>query len=68
MFYLTTLNLAKFLKKTAPAVQEGEDNRESIIALDVWKYSDFLCKNYILNGLDNTLYGRYNSKESAKEL
>ncbi|XP_022871952.1 uncharacterized protein LOC111391042 [Olea europaea var. sylvestris] len=46
----------------------GENNRESIIALDAWKHSNFLCKNYILNALDNTLYGVYSSKESAKEL
>ncbi|XP_022841879.1 uncharacterized protein LOC111365553 [Olea europaea var. sylvestris] len=68
LFYLSTLNLAKFLKETAPTVQERENNRESIIALDTWKHSDFLCKNYILNGFDNTLYGVYSSKESAKKL
>ncbi|XP_022870066.1 uncharacterized protein LOC111389376 [Olea europaea var. sylvestris] len=54
--------------ETAPAVQEGENNRESIIALNAWKHSDILCKNYIINVLDNTLYGVYSSKESAKEL
>ncbi|KAL2525819.1 CCHC-type domain-containing protein [Abeliophyllum distichum] len=55
LFYLTTLNLAKFLNEDLPAIQEGENNRVSLIALDAWKHSDFLCKNYILNGLDNTL-------------
>ncbi|KAL2531653.1 Uncharacterized protein Adt_05004 [Abeliophyllum distichum] len=68
LFYLTTLNLKKFLNEDLPAIQEGENNRASLIALDVWKHSDFLCKNYILNGLDNTLYNVYCSKKSAKDL
>ncbi|XP_022888977.1 uncharacterized protein LOC111404396 [Olea europaea var. sylvestris] len=68
LFYLTTLNLVKFLNEDPPAIQEGKNNRTSLIALDAWKYSDFLCKNYILNGLDNALYGVYCYKKSAKEL
>ncbi|KAL2513209.1 CCHC-type domain-containing protein [Abeliophyllum distichum] len=68
LFYLTALNLAKFLNEDSPAIQEGENNWTSLIALDVWKHSDFLCKNYILNGLDNTLYNVYCSKQSAKDL
>ena len=32
------------------------------------KHSDFLCKNYILNGLDNTLYNVYSSIKIAREL
>ncbi|KAL2465946.1 Retrovirus-related Pol polyprotein from transposon TNT 1-94 [Abeliophyllum distichum] len=62
LFYLTTLNLAKFLNEDLPTIQEGENNQASLIALDAWKHSDFLCKNYILNGLDNTLYSVYCSK------
>ncbi|KAK6145739.1 hypothetical protein DH2020_022559 [Rehmannia glutinosa] len=68
LFYLTTLSLARFLKEDPPAVQEGENNRESLIALDAWKHSDFLCKNYILNGLDNTLYNVYSTMKTRKEL
>ncbi|KAL2491386.1 Uncharacterized protein Adt_27014 [Abeliophyllum distichum] len=68
LFYLTTLNLEKFLNEDPPAIQEGENNRASLIALDAWKHSDFLCKNYVLNGLDNTLYNMYCSKQSAKDL
>ena len=36
--------------------------------IDAWKQGDFLCKNYILNGLDNMLYNVYSVKESAKAL
>ena len=36
--------------------------------MDAWKHLDFLCKNYILNGLENTLYNVYSSISTAKEL
>ncbi|KAL2480185.1 Retrovirus-related Pol polyprotein from transposon TNT 1-94 [Abeliophyllum distichum] len=68
LFYLMTLNLAKFLNEDHPAIQKGENNRALLIALDTWKHSDFLCKNYILNGLDNTFYNVYCSKKSTKDL
>ena len=56
LFYLTTLNLAKFLYEDAPTLNENESDRQVVAAIDAWKHADFLCKNYILNGLDNTLY------------
>ncbi|KAK3033186.1 hypothetical protein RJ639_036978 [Escallonia herrerae] len=36
--------------------------------MDAWKHSDFLCKNYILNGLDNALYNVYIPMVNAKAL
>ncbi|KAK3006388.1 hypothetical protein RJ639_016602 [Escallonia herrerae] len=36
--------------------------------VDAWKHSDFLCKNYILNGLDNALYNVYSPMVNAKAL
>ena len=33
-----------------------------------WKHSDFLCRNYILNGLDNMLYNVYSPLKTTKEL
>ncbi|KAL2513438.1 Retrovirus-related Pol polyprotein from transposon TNT 1-94 [Abeliophyllum distichum] len=68
LFYLMTLNLTKFLNEDHPAIEKGENNRASLIALDAWKHSNFLCKNYILNGLDNTFYNMYCSKKSTKDL
>ena len=56
LFYLTTLNLARFLTEDAPKLQEGENSVESVSALDAWKHSDFLCRNYVLNGLADSLY------------
>ena len=67
-FYLTTLNLAKFLYENAPNLKENEMDRQVVAAVEAWKYVDFLCKNYILNGLDNTLYNVYSSFKIAKEL
>jgi hypothetical protein len=33
-----------------------------------WNYSDFMCKNHILNTLDNTQYNIYSSIKSVKAL
>ena len=56
LFYLTTLNLTKFLYEDAPNLKENEIDRQVVVVVDAWKHADFLFKNYILNGLDNTLY------------
>ncbi|GJY64318.1 hypothetical protein Tco_0465778 [Tanacetum coccineum] len=54
-FYLITLNLARFLNETAPQVEppkEGKlSNAQAVQAMEAWKHSDFLCHNYVLNGL-----------------
>ncbi|GJU08223.1 retrovirus-related pol polyprotein from transposon TNT 1-94 [Tanacetum coccineum] len=33
-----------------------------------WKYSDFLCYNYVLNGLEDSLYNVYCKTTTAKKL
>jgi hypothetical protein len=68
LFYLTTLNLAKFLYEDAPTLNENESDKQVVAAIDAWKHADFLCKNYILNGLANTLYNVYSQIKTAKEL
>ena len=68
LFYLTTLNLAKFLYENAPNLKENEMDRQVVAAMEAWKHADFLCKNYILNGLDNTQYNVYSSIKTSKEL
>lgn len=71
-FYLTTLNLARFLKENAPQVEppaEGQSsNQQAVQALEAWKHSDFLCHNYVLNGLVDSLYNVYCKTKTAKEL
>ncbi|XP_042409963.1 uncharacterized protein LOC121999335 [Zingiber officinale] len=66
LFYLTTLNLVWFLHEDPPATTEG--NFDSKVACDAWSHGDFLCRNYVLNALDNTLYNLYYSIETAKSL
>ncbi|XP_073137594.1 uncharacterized protein [Henckelia pumila] len=68
LFYLTTLNLSRFLKEDPPVVVEGDSDTQRRTAVDAWNHSDFLCRNYILNGLDDTLYSVYSSVKTAKEL
>ena len=66
MFYLTTLNLARFLIEDPP--KANEDDRDSLMMFDRWKSSDYLCQNYVLSSLTNPLYNVYSMKKSAKEL
>ncbi|KAF5944676.1 hypothetical protein HYC85_018753 [Camellia sinensis] len=68
LFYLTTLNLTCFLYENAPTLKEDETDQQIIVVVDAWKHVDFLCRNYILNGLDNTLYNVYSPIKTAKEL
>ncbi|XP_074570564.1 uncharacterized protein LOC141827228 [Curcuma longa] len=68
LFYLTTLNLARFLTEEPPKVPEGTLDAQTFNAVEAWKHSEFLCRNYILNCLADALYNVYCSKKSAKEL
>ncbi|KAL0388370.1 UNVERIFIED_CONTAM: Retrovirus-related Pol polyprotein from transposon TNT 1-94 [Sesamum radiatum] len=68
LFYLTTLNLARFLSEEVPVVSEGETDTQKRAAMDAWGHGDFLCRNYILNGLSDTLYNVYSSATTARAL
>ena len=68
LFYLTTLNLIHFLREDAPALKENETDKQVVATVEAWKHVDFLCRNYILNGLDNTLYNVYWAFNTAREL
>ena len=68
LFYLTTLNLACFLQEDASALKENETDRQVVTVVKAWKHVDFLCRNYLLNGLDNTLYNVYCAFNTATEL
>ena len=65
LFYLTTLHLAKFLQENPPEL--GTD-RDAVLAVDAWTQGNFFCRNYILNGLDDSLYNVYNPITMAKKL
>ena len=68
LFYLTTLNLACFLQEDAPTLKENETDKQVVSIVGAWKHVDFLCCNYLLNGLDNTLYNVYCALNTAREL
>lgn len=53
LFYLTILNLIKFLTEVALEVPKGDADVPTITAVDPWNPSDFLCPNYILNALND---------------
>ncbi|KAL2541592.1 Uncharacterized protein Adt_02570 [Abeliophyllum distichum] len=61
LFYLTTLNLALKLN-------QSEGNIQDVSAIEAWKHSDFLCCNYVINGLTDSLYNVYSTIKMAKEL
>ena len=60
--------MARFLQEDAPALKENETDRQVVADVETWKHADFLCRNYLLNGLDNTLYNVYCAFDTAREL
>jgi hypothetical protein len=52
LFYLTTLNLTKFLTKKTSKLSDDEYNHTIIAVMN----ARMVCKNCILNGLNNILY------------
>ncbi|GJU77707.1 hypothetical protein Tco_1274777 [Tanacetum coccineum] len=66
----TVANL--FLNETAPQVEPPvkcqPSNAQVVQAVEAWKHSDFLCHNYVLNGLVDDLYNVYCKTTTAKEL
>jgi hypothetical protein len=68
LFYLTILNLAKFLTEKALKSSKNKFDPPTMGVVDACNHIDFMCKNCILNGLDNTLYNMYNSITSTKKI
>ncbi|KAL5564037.1 hypothetical protein UlMin_033784 [Ulmus minor] len=68
LFYLTTLNLVRFLTENAHVLKDDKQDIQVVSAVDAWKHSDFLCRNYMLNGLTDSLYNVYSDKKTANEL
>ncbi|KAL5806367.1 hypothetical protein ACOSQ4_029100 [Xanthoceras sorbifolium] len=65
LFFLTTKKVAYVLtieKPILPLPPVASKEHES------WVENNFLCNNYILNGLSNNLYDYYNSDKSTKKI
>ncbi|XP_070020921.1 uncharacterized protein [Nicotiana sylvestris] len=67
-FYLTTLSLQKFINEDVPVMSDETPETERFLVIEAWKHSDFLCKNYILSGLEDVVYNVYSGVETSKEL
>nr|XP_033514693.1 uncharacterized protein LOC117279314 [Nicotiana tomentosiformis] len=67
-FYLTTLSLQNFIKEDVTVLPESTPDNECFIVTEAWRHSDFLCKNYILSGLDDDLYNIYSNAKTSKIL
>ena len=68
LFYLTTLNFARFLIEDALKLKEDEHDIQVISTMNAWKHFDFLCKNYVMNALTDSLCNVYLDKKTTKEL
>ena len=68
LFYLTTMNLANIIREDVPKATIDPPTREMLLTIEAWTQSDFLCRNYILNRLENSLYDIYSSYKTAKEV
>ncbi|XP_070051548.1 uncharacterized protein [Nicotiana tomentosiformis] len=58
----------KFIKEDVPVLPESTPENECFMVTKAWKHSYFLCKNYILSGLEDDLYNVYSNVETSKEL
>ena len=67
-FYLTTLKMNKFLTEAPSVLKEGQEDTESVLAVQAWHDADYCCKHLILNCLDDQLYSIYVVKPTAKSL
>ncbi|CAL2246291.1 unnamed protein product [Prunus armeniaca] len=62
------MNLAHVVREEAPKSGENPMSKETMMTIEAWKQSDFLCRNYILNRLDDTLkFGNYLRKKYKTE-
>ena len=68
LFYLTTLNLTRFLTVHAPKLERDVCDIQVIGVVNAWKHSDFLCRNYVMNFLTDSLNNVYTNKKTTKEL
>ncbi|CAM8925101.1 unnamed protein product [Rhodiola kirilowii] len=67
-FYLSQLGFARYLIEETPRVNEKESDTQVLMAYNAWKDAEYLCRNYVLNSLNDVLYKVYKTKKSAKEL
>ncbi|KAK4732428.1 hypothetical protein R3W88_025416 [Solanum pinnatisectum] len=68
LFYLTTLSLQRFIKESVHELADSTPKGKHIMVIEASKHFDFLCKNYILNGLHDDLYNVYSNMKTFKDI
>lgn len=61
LFYLTILDLTKFLIERALKLSYNKFDPFIGVTKDTWNHNNFVCQNYTLNGSNNILYDVYSS-------
>lgn len=56
LFCLKNLNLPRFFKEDPSTIGEDGVDVQTWSDVDEWKHVEFICWNYILNGLSDYLY------------
>lgn len=56
LFDYLELDKALNWKKKKPNLSDNITNPTIVVVMDAWNYNDFMSKNYILNGLYNTIW------------
>ena len=67
IFYLTTKNIATIITIEKPILPEDSTVKQNA-TLRKWTEDDFLCKNYILNGVFDNLYDYYANFNTVKDV
>ncbi|XP_075085094.1 uncharacterized protein LOC142168326 [Nicotiana tabacum] len=65
---VATSSRSKFIKEDVLVLPESTPDNECFIVTEAWKHSDFLCKKYILSGLEDDLYNIYSNAKISTEL
>lgn len=69
LFYLTTLGCVSYLKEDGPPTpSENETDVNVRTCYDRWCSNDFLCRNYVLNGIDDGLDSVFENPKTSKKL
>lgn len=67
LFFLTVRKVNSALTVDKPVLPENPTDAQQK-DLNTWTDNDFMCKNFILNGLSDDLYDYYSTKSTAKEV
>ncbi|KAL1545220.1 cleavage and polyadenylation specificity factor subunit 1-like [Salvia divinorum] len=69
LLYLTTLGVMNILREDEPPTPSEDETCGGVyINYDNWRKGDYLCKNFILSALDDSLYNVYSVVPTSKEI